>query len=147
MHFLSKHNYAACCVCSRWLGVCHTPVKLYRCTSLHDGFTCSFLNVLYTILEDFLLDVCLLSKRHAESRELLSVWPHTLGAELTEAWFLERRSEDSCLSLCSPASSHLAVLQALRHQSMCQFEGRMRRLIDTLLATRRGNFLCVCACV
>lgn len=30
---------------------------------------------------------------------------------------------------------------------MCQFEGRMRRVIDTLLATRHGNFLCVCVCV
>lgn len=59
---------------------------------------------------------------------------------------MERRLKDSCLSLCSSASSHLAVLLALHHQSMCQFEGSMRRLIDILLATRHGNFL-LCVCV
>lgn len=74
----------------------------------------------------------------------LSLTSHIWGREWTEARVLERRFKDSCLSLCSSASSHLAALKALHHQSMCQFEGRMRRLIDILLAARRGNFLCVC---
>lgn len=74
----------------------------------------------------------------------LSLTSHIWDREWTEALVLERRFKDSYRSLCSPASSHLAVLWALHHQSKCQFEGRMRRLTDILLAVRRGNFLCVC---
>lgn len=40
----------------------------------------------------------------------LSLTSHIWGRERTEARVLEGRFKDSCLSLCSPASSHLAVL-------------------------------------
>lgn len=106
---------------------------------------CKWFKVDYTVV--FQIDVH--HKCQAEFEEAYSDWPHIFRAEGAEAGqLLERRFKDSCLSLCSPARNHLAVLKALHHQSMCQSEGRWGAWLTHSWQERVViSFVCVCACV
>ena len=70
--------------------------------------------------------------------DLSSPWVDLVfwGQQMTGGPALERGLKNSCVALCSWASSSLALPRALSHHSMCQFEPRITPLIDTLLAPR-----------